>query len=143
LDIWLASKDGTTLRYDLQATGADPLFDAGEGTLTSKFILFDTNPADIIPVTGCEIELPLPDDASQIVRFPGLVSFESNLTGEDIVAFYKDALADTDWVEESEPELGDDAIIMSYLRGDEALTINIEIITTGGSKVDLIVLELS
>jgi hypothetical protein len=131
VDIWEDVATGAVLRQDLRAAGVDPLFDAGEGMLTGKFVVDDIGPQTIEPVTGCEIDLPLPPDATRLVKMPGLVAFESTSTPEETVAFYQAALAEAGWVPTTEPESGTDAILLSYQRGEQTLDINIESHETG------------
>lgn len=131
VDIWKDTATGAVLRYDLAATGSDPLFDAGEGVLSGQFIVNDTGPQSIEPITGCEIDLPLPPDAARLVRMPGMVAFESTTTADEIVAFYQAALAEAGWEPLAEPETGVDAVLLSYRRAGEMLNVNIEIRETG------------
>lgn len=131
IDVWKDTTSGATLRYDLRAAGPDPLFDAGEGVLSFQFVVSDTGPQTIEPITGCEIDLPLPPDATRLVRMPGLVAFESATKSNEIVAFYQTALAEVGWEPLAEPETGVDAILLSYRRAGEVLDINIEIREAG------------
>jgi hypothetical protein len=131
IDIWKDTTNGATLRYNLRAAGSDPLFDAGEGTLSGRFVVRDTGPQTIEPITGCAIDLPLPPDATRLVRMPGLVAFESTATSDEAVAFYQTALTKAGWEPVTEPEVGVDAVLLSYRREGETLNVNIEIRRTG------------
>jgi hypothetical protein len=131
IDIWKDATSGATLRYDLRAQGTDPLFDAGEGTLSGQFVVQDLGPQAIEPITGCEIDLPLPPDAERLVRMPGLVAFESAATPDEIVAFYQAALAESGWEPIAEPETGVDAVLLGYHRDGEMLNVNVETRETG------------
>ncbi len=131
IDVWKDTASGATLRYDLHVQGMDPLFDAGEGTLSGQFVVNDIGPQTIEPITGCEIDLPLPPDATRLVRMPGLVAFESAATPDEIVAFYRTALAEAGWEPLAEPEHGVDAVLLSYRRDGETLDVNIENRETG------------
>jgi hypothetical protein len=131
IDVWEDTTSGATLRYDLHVQGTDPLFDAGEGTLSGQFVVNDIGPQTIEPITGCEINLPLPLDATRLVRMPGLVAFESAATPDEVVAFYRTALAEAGWEPQAEPEHGVDAVLLSYRRDEETLDVNIEKRATG------------
>jgi hypothetical protein len=126
VDVWKDDATGVALRYDLHLTGPDPLFDAGQGTLVGQFVIVEVGPQVIEPIAGCEIALPLPPNATQLVSMPGLVSFESASTTEQMVAFYQNALPEEGWTPTSEPETGVDAILLSYRRDGQTLDINIE-----------------
>jgi hypothetical protein len=140
IDIWKDTTSGATLRYDLRAAGPDPLFDAGEGVLSFQFVVSDIGPQTIEPITGCEISLPLPPDATRLVRMPGLVACESAATPEEVIAFYQTALAEAGWEPLTEPETGVDAILLSYHRDGKTLDINIEI-REAGVYVELLLSE--
>ncbi|MBW8010340.1 MAG: hypothetical protein FVQ83_03740 [Chloroflexi bacterium] len=137
IDIWLNHTETAALRYLFTATGVDPLFDAGEGQISASFRVTEISAQDIEPIPGCEIGLPIPESASRLVRFPGLVSFESAATAEEVIAFYQEALVVEGWQEVTEPQIGEDAILLTYSKGDELLDINIEI-SSSGVSVDLI-----
>jgi hypothetical protein len=126
VDIWEDVATGAVLRHDLRAAGTDPLFDAGEGVLSGQFVVNDIGPQTIEPILGCEIDLPLPPDATRVIKMPGLVAFESTTTPNEIVDFYHATLEETGWEAASEPETGVDAILLSYQRGEQTLDINIE-----------------
>lgn len=126
MDLWLDDVTGAVLRYDLHAAGPDPLFDAGEGVLSGKFLVNDVGPQTIEPITGCEIDLPLPPDATRLIRLPGLIAFESATTPTEIADFYQTALAETEWELLAEPQVGDDVVLLSYRRGEQMLEINVE-----------------
>jgi hypothetical protein len=137
VDLWLDDKTNAVLRYELDATGPDPLFDAGNGTLTGQFLVNNVGPQMIEPITGCEIDLPLPPDATRLARLPGLIAFESATTPDELVVFYQTALTDTGWESLDEPQIGDDAILLSYRRGEQTLEINIET-SEEGTHVELL-----
>jgi hypothetical protein len=107
------------------------LFDAGEGVLSGRFVVDDIGPQTIEPISGCETDLPLPPDATRLVKMPGLIAFESTATPDEIVAFYQAALAEAGWVPTAGPETGVDAILLSYRHGEQTLDINIESRETG------------
>ncbi|MFL7791994.1 MAG: hypothetical protein AB8I69_07625 [Anaerolineae bacterium] len=131
VDIWEDVATGAVLRHDLRAAGMDPLFDAGEGVLSGQFVVDDIGPQTIEPVSGCETDLPLPPDATRIVKMPSLVAFESTATPSEIVGFYQAALVEVGWESTAEPETGIDATLLSYHRGEQTLDINIESRETG------------
>ncbi len=126
VDLWLDETSGAVLRYDLRATGPDPLFDAGDGVLSGRFLLNEVGPQTIEPIAGCESDLPLLPDATRLVRLPGLIAFESAATAADATAFYQVELVKVGWEPLVQPQVGIDAILLSYRRGGQTLEINIE-----------------
>jgi len=137
IDLWRNESTGATMRYDLRVTGADPLFEAGEGVLTGRFLVSEVGTQTIEPIAGCEIDLPLPHDATHLVRVPGLISFESAAAAAETAAFYQAELAKTGWEPVAEPQASGDAVVLSYRQGAQRLDINIEA-KTGGVHVELL-----
>lgn len=138
IDIWVSSSDGDTLLYEMGATGSDPLFDAGEGRISINYLIKEIGEQDIAPITGCVIPLPIPENAERLVSFPGLVSYESDSSPEEIVAFYQSALPREGWQEANPLEEGTDAILMTYQRGEGFIQINIEE-RSGGVEVEILI----
>lgn len=136
--LWLDEGSGAVLRYDLSAAGPDPLFDAGEGVLSGQFVVDDVGPQTIEPVAGCEIDLPLPLDATDLVKLPGgLIAFESIADVAEIGAFYQAEMPQAGWSPLEEPQAGVDALVLSYGRDGETIQINIET-RDGGAHVELL-----
>lgn len=140
VNFWLDDAAGAVLRYDLRMAGPDPLFDAGEGTLSGQFLVNDVGPQAIEPITGCEIDLPLPPDAARLARLPGLITFESGATLTETAAFYQTALVEAGWASLAEPQIAADVILLSYGRGAQTLEINIEA-SDEGVRVELLLGE--
>ena len=127
VDVWLDAVTGAVLRYDISAQGSDPLFDAGDGTLSGQFVVEDVGSQAIEPIAGCEIDLPLPQDATRLTKLPGLIAFETESSSDEIITFYEAELPDDGWEALAEPQVGDDATLLSYNRRDETLNINVEV----------------
>lgn len=137
IDLWL-SDEKTALLYTLQATGEDPMFNAGEGRLTAKFEVNEIASQEIELVTGCEINFPLPGDAEQVVRFPQMVSYETRATPEYIVNYYQTYLLEEGWVVANPLITTDKGFQMSFSRGDEVVIL---ILTVEGETVKVQILE--
>jgi len=137
IDIWLSQPERQTMLYEFSAEGEDPLFDAGIGRVSGNFLIKELGEQIIDPINGCDLPVPAPDSATHIVSYPGLVAFNSEDTPQRIVAFYQSALPAYGWQEASPIEIGEDAVVMSYQRGEEQLEINIEIVSDG-VKVEIL-----
>ena len=137
INLWL-SEEKVALLYTLQANGGDPLFDAGEGRLTTKFEVNEIASQEIEMVTGCEINFPLPGDAVQVVRFPQMVSYETNTTPEYIINYYQTYLLGEGWVVDDPLIDTDTGFQMSFGRGDEVVIL---ILTVVGESVKVQILE--
>jgi hypothetical protein len=136
--LWLVKDGDYPVKYDIEATGQDPLFNAGEGQFRGTFSVTDDSGYAIKPITGCELSIPLPKDATQVVHFPGLISFETSDTPEDVIGFYQDYLISNGWVAD-EPLTGSDlGMQMSYIKGDEMLVFYFKIDEEKGVTVEIL-----
>jgi hypothetical protein len=124
--LWRNEATGATLRYNLRAVGPDPLFGAGEGVLSGGFLVREVGPQLIEPIPGCDIDLPLPGGAARLIRLPELIAFDSAATAAETAAFYQAELAGTGWEPVAEPQMSDEAIVLSYQQDTRRLDINIE-----------------
>jgi len=106
-------------------SGPDPLFDAGEGTLSGQFLVEEVGPQAIEPVLDCESDLPLPSDAARLVGLPGLIAFESDTSADEVVAFYQAALQAAGWELSEESQAGG-VILLLYARDEEMLDVSVE-----------------
>lgn len=141
IDVWQDKAGKGLLRFAMQASGADPFFGKGAGRLTAQYEASALDVAEIAPVQGCEISVPLPDSAAMFVRLPGLASFESPAGLDEMRKFYQTRLAQGNWSEKEPPEQGESVVVLSYQRDNEAVEIQIETVAGGGTKVKLIFLE--
>ena len=127
LEVWLDRSTGAVLRYDLHASGPDPLFEAGQGTVSGQFLVREIGRQVITPIEGCDIELPLPADVAQLAKLPGgLVVFESLASVPELTRFYQDGLAEQGWEASSGPQMTGEVVLLTYRRGGETLDIRIE-----------------
>ncbi|MEK6256415.1 MAG: hypothetical protein N2C13_03735 [Chloroflexota bacterium] len=131
VDIWIDEDNRATLLYEMGANGGDPFFKAGEGHISINYLVKEFATQIIEPITPCPIPVPLPDDASEIASFPGLVSFDSNLSSEEIITFYQSRLPLESWLQVGTVEYSDNAALMGFKRGEENMQINIEIKSSG------------
>lgn len=136
--LWLVKEEDYPIKYDIEAKGQDPLFTAGEGQFRGTFSVSDDSDYEIKPITGCEITIPLPKDAAKVVRFPGLVSFETSDTPESVIVFYQDYLNSNGWITD-EPLTGSDEVMqMSYIKGRKMLVFYFKIDEEGGVSVEIL-----
>ena len=91
----------------------------------------------IEPVAGCEISVPLPEAISMFVRLPGMASFESKSSIDELVQFFQATLPGQNWVEKEPPFQVEVATVLSYQRDVEGVEIQIEVNPAGGSLVKL------
>lgn len=138
VEVWQAKDTRALVRFRMQATGADPFFGVGQGTITARYDFGGTDSGEIAPVVGCEPPVPLPDSAKNIVRLPGLASFDAAVAGTEMLAFYQQILGQEGWTEKSPPAEADGATVLNYARGADEVQVVIEPADGGGSQVKLI-----
>jgi hypothetical protein len=83
----------------------------------------------------------LPEAISMFVRLPGMASFESKSSIEDLVKFFQTTLPGQKWVEKDPPAQATGDTVLSYMRGAEGVEIHIEANPAGGSKVKLLFIQ--
>jgi len=126
LDLWRSKESQRILRLDFQVTGRDPFFAAGDGTLTGRFTVQELGNQIILPIQGCEIPYPLPEDATRVTNLPGMIAFQSERSVDDLAQFYPSALADQGWSPMGEPEETASGVLLSFRREGETLDVNVE-----------------
>lgn len=125
LGIWLDRGTQAVLRYDLTARGRDPYFAGGFGEISGSYQVVEVGPQTIEPLSGCEIELPLPEGTRQLVRLPDEISYHVEMTMDEIVAFYRRTMAEAGWRAFAEEERGSGAIALRYRREGERVDITV------------------
>jgi hypothetical protein len=138
VDVWQEKNSHWLLKFNLKASGDDQIFGAGNGKLSATYEAAGLGSDPIQPVLGCEIGVPLPDSAVKVVRFPGLASFETTDSIDDIRNFFQTRLTQENWVENEPPAQSNDATVLSYRRDFESVEIHIAPLPESGSKVKLI-----
>lgn len=124
LDIWLAAPD-TVVHYIAHAKGDDPLFDAGFGKLGFHYVIQEIGPQEIEPITGCEINYPVPEDSYDFTRLPGLVSFESTQDVETLTRFYLEEMPLIEWIMENKIYTQDDFAMVVFQKANVEIVISI------------------
>ena len=137
VDIWWSQEQNAAMRFDLRLEGQDPIFAAGEGTLYGRYVVTDLQSPAIQPISGCEIDLPLPEGHSELVKLPGFLAFKSPGSPGEVVNFFQNALPPLGWESVEGPQEGPGSLLISYRRGDQTLEINLEEIE-GGATVEVI-----
>lgn len=125
LGIWLDRGTGAVLRYDLTASGWDRFFQAGFGELNGRYEVLAVGPQAIEPIEGCEVELPLPQGASNLVHLPGVVAFDVELGVEQVVNFYRDAMPQAGWQTLEEEQRGSGVVVLTYRRSGEQIEVTV------------------
>jgi hypothetical protein len=154
--VYIAQDGDFLVRMVVDATGKIDLFDEGmteDGQMHIEINLTDVDvPVEAaIPeacaaedgsVGGVNSEFPLLEDASEVTSFAGVLSYQTALPVEDILAFYDDALAAEGWVkDEASSFVADGSGLISYTRDDETLSVTISPNETGGGNYVILLSE--
>jgi hypothetical protein len=131
---------GALLQFAMLAGGEDILFNTGRGTMLAAYSIDSFDTPAIEPVTGCEIDVPLPESASKLVRLPGLISFESKDGTDAMRDYYQQALSEAGWQASEGPAQSGETMMLSYINGSRTLEVHI---TRGdeGTSVKLVEIE--
>lgn len=124
---WVDTETGAVLKYDFVAWGNDPLYQKGIGRIHGVFEVLETGPQEIEGITGCEIGFPLPGDASDIIRLPGIIRFTTSRGPVNLDNFYTQRLEPAGW-ERQEPQINPQTRdgVLEYTSGDTSVTIQVE-----------------
>jgi hypothetical protein len=141
IDLWQEKGSAMLRQFSMSANGEDPFFSSSSGKLTAVYTTAPLGSEAINPVAGCEISVTLPEGISMFVRLPGMASFESKSSIEELVKFFQTSLPGQKWVEKDPPAQATGSTVLSYQRGAEGVEIHIESNPAGGSKVKLLFIQ--
>lgn len=100
ISFWIDPQSDAALKYEFTADGNDPLYLKGDGKLHGLFEVLEIGPQEIGAIPNCVIDFPMPDDAAGLIRFPGMLSFTTNLRPAKLDKFYTKALEPQGWTRE-------------------------------------------
>jgi hypothetical protein len=126
LKLWLDSATGAVLRYEIQLSGEDPVFNSGRGTLTGEFEILELGSIVIEPIPGCSSELPLTDDARDLYLLDDFVAYRTRLSAEEVVDFLLKSLPPQGWQEAADTDTIPGTAALSFQRGETALEVFIQ-----------------
>lgn len=131
-EAWIATEGGYLVKYRLQVTGDVSYFGEGvQGTHRVEYQLSQVNarPQVVYP-PGCQpvlTSVPAMDDATDIIRLPGLLDYISNSTLEEISTFYADFFATGSWEQIGDNRFNGEGAVLVFGRADteEAALVSI------------------
>lgn len=128
LSIALDDKTGGLIIYDISAVREDPLFGAGSGAMSAHYEIKELSPQVIDPVNGCEISFPVSRDATEIIYLPGIYSYQTQSTMDQMKVFYKDGMSALGWQLQSEDYGSTDPtlFVLVFGKDNEVLTIKLK-----------------
>ena len=127
-EMWVASTGGYIVKYVLKIIGSSDYFGEGiEGTLSLNYDLTDVNQQVAIQLPeDCSagiVNAPLLPDATNILRLPGVLAFDSSTSIEDTAAFYQKQLPDLGWKLVGEPAMTEASAFLDFTQGDSSMTV--------------------
>jgi hypothetical protein len=137
-EMWIASDGGYLVRYLLTTIGTAEYFGEGnEGTLTFDYQLNDVNAAPAIDLPAdCvadAVDAPLLPDAADVARVPGLLSYTTASTPEEVTAFYQEELTALGWEPTVDPTVSETTTIQNFTRDGEQLAVLVTVDEAGSS----------
>jgi hypothetical protein len=123
------SQSGAMLNYIFDTVGKDPLYDYGGGEIHGEFSVVEIGPQKILPVEGCEIPIPIPEDAYEIIILPGVFSYKSSLGPVKTDQFLTQELLPQGWGREA-AEVNDDIRegFLTYISETQTLAVHVQAI---------------
>ena len=128
---WIAAAGGYVIKYQLSLKGGEDVFGTGQsGTMTWDYQVQAVDPSNdaLLPV-DCPLPLPpkvpLADDASEILRMPGLTSYQTAKSLDDAAAFYLEAMESAGFTPQGEGSLGTTHAILRYLTDGSQVVIRL------------------
>ena len=142
-EMWVASEGGYILRYVLTKEGSADYFGEGiEGTLTLDYELIEVNSIAAVDVpTDCPtgmVEAPLLPDASNVLKMPSVLSFDTATSLAEAAAFYQEQIPPLGWTIAGEPTITDASALLAYAEGNQELRVLLTAVDGGGTKVHII-----
>ena len=127
-EMWIALDGDYLVRFALVTSGDESYFGEGiEGTLTWDYQLTDINqPLEIQLPRDCPpglLDVPLPPDASNVVRAPGIASFNTSAAVEDVLVFYQELAAASGGQATSQPAVAASSAIFGFTQEDQSLMV--------------------
>ncbi len=135
--LYISKEDGFLVRMVVDATGNMNFLGDGSdqsGNLHVEINLTDVDkPVEIAMPAGCEAgadeagnDFPMLDDAYEITSFSGVLTYKSDLTADEILAFYDKALTAEGWVkDEAGSFVGEGMARVPYGREGESISLTI------------------
>lgn len=126
-DVWIAESDGSVLRYRAQVEAGPEILGEGViGTISFDYTLSTPErpprislPADCPPA----VDAPVPSGATEVVRRPGILSFNSSTAIARASRSYTRQLRDEGWRTTFPAEVTRSTALLGFRKGKRDLTV--------------------
>ena len=137
-EAWIAKDGGYVVKFVLDISGSESIYGTGaKGTQHLEYLLSEVgaHPQVVYP-EGCEpvLDFPAMDDATDLVRLPGLLAYNTDAALEAVFAFYAEQLPPLDWEQFSEPFLSTNSGSVTFVRPDRSASAIIAVDTEETSR---------
>jgi len=130
--IYIAKEGGFVVRLWIEGLGQSELLSGStvlDGDIYYDLNFFDFNiPLEIVPLAECPAEVtsdyPIMDDAFELSTFPGLTSYQTYYSFDEVVAFYKVEMEALGWAVTDE-FVSSPAAILTFVRDADIVQVNI------------------
>jgi hypothetical protein len=126
-DVWVAERDGHVVRYRMSLDAGPPYFGEGiEGTRSLEYEVSTVNePLAIDLPSDCPVPLGIPPlpDATDVVRRPLLLSFNSRMSLARAVRTYPKLLRAERWKPSIRPAVTRSTALLAFRKGTSNLTV--------------------
>lgn len=142
-DMWVAVDGDYVVKYVLEAEGKDPT-SGDEGQISWTYEIRDVNaPITIEPPASCgstaESEFPIMSDAVNLTTMGGMLSYESESTFDDVLAFYQTEMEAAGWEDTGESFISEDMAMLTYVQGERKATVTLS--TSEEGKVSVFIMN--
>jgi hypothetical protein len=126
-DVWVAESGGHVVRYRLSVDGGPEYF-GGEATGTRVHeyqVSVPSKPLAIELPDDCplQVDAPLLDDATDVVRRPGMLSFASTISVARATQAYTRLLKAAKWKATMPPDVARSTAVMTFRKGKRGLIV--------------------
>ncbi len=128
--VWIAASGGYILKAQLSLEGGEEVFGPGvSGKLTWEYQVETLDPqgSDILPA-DCPIplpEVPQTADATDMLRIPGMISYTTAQSLDDVENFYLDEMEKAGFAAENSGSFGATSALLSYNKDGNRLQVRI------------------
>lgn len=148
-DLYVAKDGGYVTRLLISGFGVNDVLNGDSGQEGEIYYVLNFIPEPVAPITvppGCTeataltTEFPVLDDATAVQSAPGLFSYETQVSFEDVIAFYKETLtANNEWSIAQEIVQAPNATI-TFTGAGGTLMVNLGPGPNGGTLVGLLLM---
>jgi len=136
-EAWIANEGGYLVKYILQVTGDVSYFGEGvQGTRRVEYQLSQVNARpEVAYPTGCQpvlTSVPAMEDATDIIRLPGLLDYLSNSALEAITTFYADFFTTDGWEQIGDNRFDGEGAVLVFGRSDSEEAALVSILSQAG-----------